>query len=72
MTDRINAFIVVLEDDMREDEIAPTLNAMKQIRGVLDVQPHETSVDSLIAHVRTRSALIIRLMNVLEEALNER
>ncbi len=70
MTDRINAFIVVLEDDMREDEIAPTLNAMKH--GVLDVQPHETSVDSLIAHVRTRSALIIRLMNVLEEALNER
>lgn len=38
MTDRINAIVVVLEKDMREDDAEPILNAIRQMRGVLDVR----------------------------------
>ena len=39
MTDRINAFIVILDRDIREDDAEDTITALKQIKGVLSVKP---------------------------------
>jgi hypothetical protein len=72
VTDRINAFIVVLEADIREDEIAQTLNALKQIRGVLDVQPHVPDVvDYVVAHQRLKHDFIRKLVDFAREELSE-
>lgn len=40
MTDRINTFVVVLDRNIRDDDVLPLLNAVRQIRGVLTVEPH--------------------------------
>ena len=65
MTDRINAFVVVLEHDIRDDDAAATINAIKQIKGVLDVQPTYASPDTMIAEMRARSILVKKLWDVL-------
>jgi hypothetical protein len=39
MTDRHAAYLVVLENDIREDDAETTISALRQIKGVIDVQP---------------------------------
>jgi hypothetical protein len=39
MTDRITAYLVTLEEPIREDDAEVTLAAIQQIKGVLTVQP---------------------------------
>ena len=48
MTDYYDSFLVILKLDLRDDEAEATINAIRQIKGVLDVQPH-------IADTLTRS-----------------
>lgn len=54
MTDRLNGFVVVLESDIREDDAQATLAALRQIKGVLTVEPNATNVGDLIATARVR------------------
>lgn len=49
MTDRHSAYIVVLQDDLREDDAADTLTALHMIKGVLDVRPVVANVDMAVA-----------------------
>jgi len=39
MTDRYKGFIVTLGDDLRDDDAAATIAAIKQIKGVIAVKP---------------------------------
>jgi hypothetical protein len=39
MSNRITAFLVTLEEPIHEDDAEITLAAIRQLRGVLDVQP---------------------------------
>jgi hypothetical protein len=39
MTDRITAYLVVLDEPTREDDAEATLAAIRQIKGVLTVEP---------------------------------
>lgn len=39
MTDRITAYLVTLDEPIHEDDAEITLAAIRQLRGVLDVQP---------------------------------
>ena len=41
MTDRYDAFTVVLERNIRTDDAEPVLAAIRQLRGVLDVIPED-------------------------------
>lgn len=65
MTDRYNAFIVILAKDIREDDAEATINAIKQIKGVLDVEPHIADFDEQIAESRVRNELGTKLWHVL-------
>ncbi len=65
MTDRINALIVVLEHDICDDDAEVTINAIKQIRGVLKVKPHIAEFADEIAFERARYELIAKLWAVL-------
>lgn len=67
MTDRYNAFLVVLERDIRDDDAEPILNALKQIRGVLSVKPHVAEYSDSIAAERARQELRMKLWNALQE-----
>lgn len=65
MTDRYNGFIVVLEKNIRSDDAEATINAIRQIRGVLSVRPNIADADSAIAEERVRSELSQKLWQVL-------
>lgn len=64
MTDRINAIVVILEENLRIDDAEPLLQAIKQMRGVLKVEPHTTNIDGLAAEVRARADIAQRLFEL--------
>jgi hypothetical protein len=65
MTDRINAFIVILDRDIRDDDAEDTITALKQIKGVISVKPRVKSMGDVIAEDRVRMELTERLWRVL-------
>lgn len=58
MTDRINGFVVVLEEAVREDDAEHIKIALEKIRGVVRVEPvvREISSDLLASRLRTQIA----------------
>lgn len=69
MTDRIHSLIVVLEKDVRDDDIQPLLTAIEQIRGVLRVDPNVRvgSSDVFVAEARLKDRVREQLWKLIEE-----
>lgn len=65
MTDKCSALIVVLEHDMREERVAPLIEAIKQLKGVLSVSEHASDIDSYIGEERARVFLLREIYNLL-------
>lgn len=61
MTDRHAGYVVTLEQPIREDDAEPTLAAIRQIKGVLSVEPiinnGDLEVKEMVARSRARSWL---------------
>lgn len=68
MTDRICAFTVTLARDMRDDDVDPTVAAIRQLRGVLSVEPIVASVELVVAERRADATWRRRLYELLGEA----
>lgn len=66
MTDRIQAFTVVLEKDYRDDDVEGIRNALLRIKGVLSVEPHVTQVGDYVARLRAHEELAEKLRDVLK------
>lgn len=67
MTNRVNAFIVVLEDNVREDDIQETRLALQMIKGVVDVKPNIATVDNLIAETRVKREILNKILDFLKD-----
>lgn len=67
MTDRVNALLVVLDKDIREDDVEFLINALRCLRNVCDVKRNVADYNSAIAYSRVKSELHIKLFNVLTE-----
>lgn len=67
MTDRINGLYVILEKDIREDDVEDLVNAIRLLRGVLKVETHVADFDEAIARARVRSELTGKLWDVLNK-----
>lgn len=65
MTDRIKGLVVTLDDDYRDDDIEPVINAIRMLRGVLDVRPLVADVSDHVARVRVRHELQDKLWKAL-------
>src|SRR5687768_2920427 len=65
MTDRFAGFVVSLDKDLREDDAAATLAAIRQIKGVLDVVPEICSAHVHIAEARAQRAIEEKILEVL-------
>ena len=65
MTDRYHSFVVVLDKDLRSDDAEATLVALRQIRGVIDVVPQITNVESLMAESRAETDLRSKILEAL-------
>lgn len=64
MTDRYNAFLVILEKDIRTDDAASTIEAIKHIRNVLDVVPSVADNSNIITEFRVRNELFSKIHEI--------
>lgn len=66
MTDRVNALIVVLEKDMRDDDIEHIKLAIMAIRGVLKVNNNIVDTSDYVAQMRANSAVKDKLFELIK------
>lgn len=64
MTDRYYSLTVVLEKDYRDDDAESILNAIKMIKGVLDVKGNISDPSTWMAEERARRDLGKRLLDI--------
>lgn len=67
MTDRHSGYFVTLEENLREDDAQATINAIRQIKGVLSVDPKIADASDLIATARSRREIREKLINLVLE-----
>jgi len=67
MTDRVNALVVTLEQDIRIDDVQLLIDAIKMMRFVADVSPNVTDMQDHIAYIRARSDIEGKLYNALRD-----
>lgn len=65
MTDRIHSLVIVLEHDMRDDDVEPLIMAIKQLRGVISVSSEVADMASHMAEERAKRELGQKLMAVI-------
>jgi len=65
MTDRVNAITVVLEKDIRKDDIESTVKAICHLRGVLNAEVNIVGIDSFLAEERARSELGRKIIDII-------
>ena len=66
MTDRVNTLTVVLEQEMRIDDVEDILTSIRMVRGVLDVTPRLDIDDHWAARRQARHELVMQLWDVLK------
>lgn len=67
MTDRISRLTVILERDVRDDDIVPLLGAIRQMRGVLRVEQHVADPGELLAYARVGHEWTDKLLALIKE-----
>ena len=65
MTDRINALIVTLEENIREDDIESTVNAIGHIKGVLTVEKNVADITSHVERSRLQLEYFTKISDVI-------
>lgn len=68
MTDRYYALTVILEKDIRDDDAKPILDAIKTIRGVLNVKPHISDPGTWMAEERARNDLGRKILDIIYDS----
>lgn len=69
MSDRINGFVVVLDKDYKDEDIEATINAIKQIKGVVAVKPNIVTANDYIAKERIKIEIVKKLYDFAQENL---
>ena len=67
MTDRIHSLTVILERDIREDDVQPIIDAIGMVRGVLKATPRVADHVSMMAEMRAKQHLTQRIWAALNE-----
>lgn len=70
MTDRIHALTVVLDRDMRDDDVQVVINAIKMIRFVASVGAHVTDVSDYAARERVANEIDSKLQCAVYEIVH--
>lgn len=66
MTDRIHSFTVALDQNIRDDDVQPIIDAIQMIKHVLSVTPHVADADAYMAESRAKTELRQKLWDVLK------
>ena len=57
MTDRHAGYLVVIAKDIREDDAKLTMNALRMVKGVIDVKPVVAGFEQQIGYQRARDEI---------------
>ena len=71
MTDRIRHLTITLDQDMRDDDIAAIVSAIKYVRGVADVQPHVVTAQDHLARQAVRAEVQQQLHEAVKSAFHQ-
>ena len=63
--ERVNALTVVLEKDTREDDVRGLVDAIRHLRGVVDVKGNVANPETWIAETRARNAMREKLLDLI-------
>lgn len=66
MSDRTNALLVVLDHDIRVDDVQSIIAAIRLIKNVVDVKANVVDANSHVAYARVKSELTQKLFRALE------
>lgn len=66
MTNRYNAVVVTFERDIRDDDAEAIINAIRMIKGVVDVDPNVSDINMHVAETRVKIELTNKLYDVLK------
>lgn len=69
MTDRHHGYVVTLAADLRADDAEPVITALRQIRGVVAVEPIVADTMTHVALARARTDLGTRVLSALTREL---
>lgn len=69
MSDRHHALTVVLDADMREEDLEPLRLAIAQLRGVADVVPVVASLGDYMARARVRAEIASKLYTAVRQII---
>lgn len=67
MSDRINGFVVILDKDYKDEDVEQTINAIKQIKGVLEVKPNIVTAVERIAGERLKIEIANKICDFARE-----
>jgi hypothetical protein len=65
VTDRVNALLVTLKKDMRDDDVRPLMDAIALLHNVARVSPNISGINDRIAEDRVRLDLEEKLFAVI-------
>ncbi len=71
MTDRIKGVVVTFGEDIRVDDAERILDAIRMVKGVIDVHPVNSSAEDGMVAARVRRDLEARLSKALKEPSSE-
>ena len=66
MTDRVHSLTVVLDHDIRADDVQGIIDAILHIKHVADVATNVTDVTTLMAETRAKQDLRTKIFNALK------
>lgn len=72
MTDRLNGVFVTFDRDIRDDDAEPILDAIRMIKGVLDVSPNITNISDYSARLRVQTEMREQIFKVLVPGWGEK
>ena len=68
MTDRFDSLTIVLETDIREDDAEHLINAIKQLRGVLEVTGNVSTSKNQIGYIRAKNEIWDTIFKLYKDA----
>ena len=71
MSDRIKGLIVSLDQDYRDDDVQPIMDAIRMVKGVADVATSVATPEDWMARSRLRSDVHTKLYKAIDEALKD-
>lgn len=64
---RVNAFLVVLENDISEESAKEVMSALSLMRGVAGVTPNEVDVADSVARMRLHTEIKAKLYDLADK-----